>query len=95
MSQVERESVNPLLKLLELSRQARKSESAAALQFMLVNQTYGLRPFMLGAFWVEGEGLLAQSGVSHVESNAPFVQWFCRLCEDLAETDTGEPRRGF
>ena len=84
---------SPLLKLLELSRQARKAETAAALQFMLVNQTFELRPFMLGAFWVEGEGVLAQSGVSHVEANAPFVQWICSVCETLAKTDTGEPRR--
>ena len=78
------EAQNRLFRLIELARLARHAESAAALQFMLVNQTHQLCPYLIAAFWVEDEGIVAQSGVSKVERNAPFVQWLSGVCAQLA-----------
>lgn len=78
------EAQNRLFRLIELARLARHAESAAALQFMLVNQTHQLCPYLIGAFWVEDEGIVAQSGVTRVERNAPFVQWLASICAQLA-----------
>lgn len=66
---------NPILTLMELARRARRAESAAALQFMLVNQTMPLVRYTMALLWVEDEGVLLQSGVSHVDRNSPFMQW--------------------
>lgn len=78
------EAQNRLFCLIELARLARHAESAAALQFMLVNQTHQLCPYLIAAFWVEDEGIVAQSGVTKVERNAPFVQWLSGVCAQLA-----------
>lgn len=78
------EAQNRLFRLIELARLARNAESAAALQFMLVNQTHQLCPYLIAAFWVGGEGVVAQSGVTRVERNAPFVQWLAGVCAQLA-----------
>ena len=72
-----------LFRLIELARLARHAESAAALQFMLVNQSHQLAPYLIAAFWVRDEGIVAQSGVSKVERNAPFVQWLSGVCAQL------------
>ena len=74
---------SPLLRLLDLGRQARHTATAAELQFMLVNQTFSLCPYLLAAYWVDGEGVVIQSGVSHIDRNAPFVQWLSGVCSHL------------
>lgn len=78
------EAQNRLFRLIELARLARHAESAAALQFMLVNQSHQLCSYHIAAFWVEDEGIVAQSGVSSVERNAPFLQWLSSVCVQLA-----------
>lgn len=78
---------NPLFSLLELARTARRAETAPALQFMLVNQTHRLCPYVLAAFWVEGEGIVAQSGVTNVDRNAPFIQWLAHIFSQLDQHD--------
>ncbi len=75
---------NLLLRLLQLSKLARQAESAAELQFLLVNQTHGLTPYTLGALWVSDEGVVAQSGVSSIERNAPFIQWLSIICKQFS-----------
>lgn len=82
--QEHQEPPNLLLRLLQLSKLAREAESAAALQFLLVNQTHRLTPYTLGALWVSDEGVVAQSGVSSIERNAPFIQWLSSICKDFS-----------
>lgn len=81
------EAPNLLLRLLQLSKLARQSESAQALQFLLVNQTYTLSPYTLGALWISNEGIVAQSGVSSIECNAPFIQWLNSICRQLGQQE--------
>lgn len=71
--------------LLQLSRQAIRAESTNALQFLLVNRTHSLKRFTIGIFWVENEGVIAQSGVSEVDRNAPFIQWLNSICISLSK----------
>ena len=70
--------------LLGLARQARRAESAKALQFLLVNQTYQLAPYLLGILWIEDEGVVIQSGVSHFERNSHYALWLNDVCETLS-----------
>ena len=71
------------MRLLELGRQARQTGSGAELQFLLVNRSFYLCPYLLALYWVAGEGLVAQSGVSSIDRNAPFVQWVSELSARL------------
>jgi len=82
---------HPLLRLLDLARQARHTATGPELQFLLVNRTYNLCPYLLGAYWISEEGVVAQSGVSHVEQNAPFIQWLSGVCTRLG--DQSQPIR--
>jgi hypothetical protein len=76
--------------LLNLARQARSAESDKALQFLLVNQTHQLFPYLIAALWIEDEGIAIQSGVSFVERNSPYILWFNAVCKGLSETKAGE-----
>ncbi len=78
------EAQTRLFRLIELARLARYSESAAALQFMLVNQSHQLSPYLIAVFWVEDEGIVSQSGVTKIERNAPFIQWLSGVCLQLS-----------
>lgn len=82
---------HPLVRLLELGRQARHAATGAELQFLLVNRTHSLWPYLLGVYWVAGEGVVIQSGVSSIDRNAPFVQWLSGVCASLAQQQ--EPTR--
>lgn len=76
-------AVSPLRGLLDLARDARRAESALALQFILVNQTHALLPYLVGVMWIRGEGVVSQSGVSQLDRNAPFILWLSGVCESL------------
>jgi hypothetical protein len=76
--------------LLNLARQARSAESDKALQFLLVNQTHQLFPYLIAALWIEDEGIAIQSGVSFVERNSPYILWLNAVCKGLSETGAGE-----
>lgn len=78
------EAQNRLFQLIELARLARHAESAPALQFMLVNQSHQLAPYLIGAFWGADEGVIAQSGVTKIERNSPFMQWLSSVCSQLS-----------
>jgi hypothetical protein len=69
--------------LINLAQQARNAESDKALQFLLVNQTHQLVHYLLGALWIEDEGVVIQSGVSFVERNSPYIYWLNNVCELL------------
>jgi hypothetical protein len=71
--------------LLGLARQVRRVESDKALQFVLVNQTHQLVPYLMGALWVEDEGVVAQSGVSSVERNSPYVLWLNDVLNTISD----------
>lgn len=79
----------PIL-LINLAQQARKAESDKALQFLLVNQTHQLVPYLLGALWIEDEGVVIQSGVSFVERNSPYISWLNGVCGLLIEQEACE-----
>lgn len=76
---------SPATLLLNLARRIRRAEDEATLRFILVNETYTLAKYQIALFWVEGEGVTAQSGVSHVERHSPFVSWSNRVCQSLSE----------
>lgn len=71
--------------LFDLARRAWRAESAAELQFILVNQTLVLTPYQVGLLWIAGEGVVIQSGVSHIDRHSPFVLSLNEVCERLAD----------
>lgn len=75
---------SPAVQLLGLARRARRAEDEATLRFILVNETYLLSPYQLALLWVDGEGIVAQSGVSHIERTSPFITWANRVCHALS-----------
>lgn len=74
--------------LIELARFARRAESASELQFLLSNQTRQIISYRLLTLWIEGEGTIAVSGVSELDSNSPFITWLNQFIEELSEIDT-------
>lgn len=79
---------HPAAILLNFAHKVRRIEDARALEFMLVNETFGLAKYRIAVLWVAGQGVLAQSGVSHVEINSPFVTWLARICESLSKHES-------
>lgn len=69
--------------LVKLARRARHAEDEATLRFVLVNETFSLVPYQVALLWIEGEGVVSQSGVSHIERTSPFVMWANRVCTAL------------
>lgn len=74
--------------LTQLATEARRAESLAELGFVMANRTQRLLPCAAVYWWrAGGRGrgrLLAASGVSNVESDAPFVIWLERVLARLA-----------
>ncbi len=64
-----------LLDLMDLSGRARAATSAAALRFLLVNDTHQLTAYRQAALWLASGGIQALSGVTQIEANAPYTQW--------------------
>jgi biotin carboxyl carrier protein len=81
----------PLLVLLDLARRSRYAENDRALQFILVNQTHELVSYITGVLWTEDEGIVMQSGVSHIEKNAPYILWLSELAKQFIKEK--EPTR--
>jgi hypothetical protein len=88
MEEIKKTPKPPVLSLLELGRRARHAENGLALQFILVNQTHEIAPYLIAALWVEGEGIVMQSGVTEVEKHAPFIMWLSHLGTYLSDTQT-------
>jgi len=70
--------------LVNLARRARRAEDEATLRFILTNETYSLAPYQVALLWIEGEGVVSQSGVSNIERTSPFVMWANRVCTALS-----------
>src|SRR3569832_1696671 len=70
--------------LLQLGRRARQASSSAELAFIAVYETFQLTPYRQAALWLSGEGVVAQSGVTNAEENAPYVLWLIELLKRLA-----------
>ena len=86
MEEAKKTTKPAVLSLLELARRARHAENGLALQFILVNQTHELAPYLIAALWIEDEGIVMQSGVTEVEKHAPFIMWLSRLSQYLSDT---------
>lgn len=80
-------SSDAILNLFALARRARRAETASSLQFMLVNQTMSLVPYLLSQLWAEDEGVILQSGVSYIERNSPFTLWSNQFALSLADQE--------
>lgn len=72
-----------LASLLQLGRRARQASSLAELGFIAINETFQLTPYRQAALWWQGKGVVALSGVTTVEENAPYVLWLNALLERL------------
>ncbi len=88
MSDQSSQQVSPAVILLELGRRARHAASAVELEFIVINETHALTPYQLAALWVESEGVLAQSGVSQIEVNSPFILWLSTVCDELSKQNS-------
>lgn len=82
--------------LLQLSRRARGAESAAALGFVVVNESKQLIDYRQSAVWLGGIGLsalplpglggvAAVSGLPEADRNTPYGQWLDQACPLWAE----------
>lgn len=71
--------VAPLVTLLGLEEHALKARTALQLAFVMVNDTRALVGYRQAALFVPGSGVVAVSGVSTVETNAPFALFLERV----------------
>ncbi|MCX7177241.1 MAG: HlyD family efflux transporter periplasmic adaptor subunit [Proteobacteria bacterium] len=73
--------------LLAFEGRLRTARSIEELEFLLVNEPYGLLPYEQAFLWkpdVLGRPVLcAASGLSETDPNAPFALWFARAAEHL------------
>lgn len=87
--------------LLQLERRARQADKSE-LPFILVNETRQLLPYRQAAYWRVESGrprLVALSGLSVIDRNAPFSLWINRFAKwrlagmrkGTAETDPNSP----
>ena len=86
MAEQEISKRHPLVGLHELGRVARHAESAAELEFVVVNDTRTLLPYRQAVLWLEHSGVKALSGVVKLESQVPYVQWLNRVCRHIAQS---------
>jgi hypothetical protein len=75
---------NPLVALLGVESQARQAQTPLELAFVMVNDSRAVLEYRQAALVMDGRGLVAVSGVSSVESGAPFTLWLERICKRLA-----------
>jgi hypothetical protein len=82
--------------LVQLVKRARHAATMEELAFIMVNESHALLPYRQAALWQrEGVGgLVAISGTTAIERNAPFVMWLKRVLARLdADAEAGKPRR--
>ncbi len=73
-----------LTALLQLERRAREAEDAAALGFLMVNDTHGIVAYRQAALWLAPGRLAALSGLAQPERDAPFAAWLTGLLGRIA-----------
>lgn len=71
--------------LLQLLRRAREAQSAEQLGFIAVNESLQLLDYRQAALWRDGlqHRVAALSGLSELDSTAPYVQFLGRLFQQL------------
>ncbi len=79
-----------LANLIYLTRRARHAASIEALAFIAVNETHLLTAYRQAALWIETSGLVALSGVTAVETNAPYCQWLQRVVTEICRTASAD-----
>lgn len=76
--------------LVQLERQARAADSAAALGFVMVNETRHLLPYRQAMLWDgRAQRLACLSGLATVEQDAPFNHWLAGLCQGWQQNHSG------
>lgn len=75
---------SPLVALLGLEEHARTAANSTELAFVMVNDSRAVAVYRQAALYVEGEGLRAVSGVTAIETGAPFTLWLERIIPRLA-----------
>lgn len=83
--------VDPLIGLLDLSRQARQARSVAELGFLLVNGSVALTPYRQAALWSRAGGSMTLSGLVQADANAPYAQWVSALARHCSDADGAAP----
>jgi multidrug resistance efflux pump len=79
--------------LLSLIKRAQQAASRAELQYAAVNETHQLAPFRQAALWLNGEGVVALSGVVSPEANAPYTRYLDQLLRRLFDGPGGPQAR--
>lgn len=83
---------DPLVRLIALERQARRSETRQELLFTMANWTHRLIPYYQALFFrISASGgratLEAVSAVATVDKNTPFALWTQNLCLSLIKAN--------
>ena len=79
--------LQPLAELLQLQRRMRALDSRDSLAFFMVNETHRLTNYRQAILWDGGaDKLAAASGVSSLDSHAPFCRGFAALCRQWQQT---------
>ena len=75
-----------LAALLDLMGRARRAQTAAELNFLLLNESRVLTPYRQAALWDHVSDTLSLSGLISVDANVPYAQWVRHVLRHLALT---------
>lgn len=89
MSALQDRQLLRLTALLQLEQRAREAEDAAALGFLMVNDTHGVVAYRQAALWLAPGRVAALSGLATPERDAPFTAWLATLCGRIAAGPRG------
>lgn len=78
-----------LASLVNLMNRARRSETRAELDFLLLNESRNLAPYRQAVLWRQSNQTLAMSGLINVDTNAPYALWVGQVMRHLAKTIPG------
>lgn len=89
MSQVESRQLMRLAALVQIEKRARAADPAE-LGFIMVNETMGLLPYRQALLWQQKPRgkVIAASGITTPDQQAPYIVWAQRLCAHLSRTET-------
>lgn len=80
---------NALAALIDLISRARRSETEAELDFLLLNESRNLAPYRQAVLWRQSNQSLAMSGLISVDKNAPYTLWVRQVTRYLAKNVSG------
>ena len=82
---------NVLASLIHLGKRSRNAQTINELGFIAVNETHGLLPYRQAALWLSTSThsgkVVALSGVTSIEANAPYVAWLNELVASITFKD--------